>query len=43
MAIQNYLKSIEVNKGNTENLKKVKVIALGALSPRFQRRGRPPS
>jgi tetratricopeptide (TPR) repeat protein len=31
-AIQNYLKSIEVNKGNTENLKKVKVISLGALT-----------
>jgi tetratricopeptide (TPR) repeat protein len=31
-AIQNYLKSLEVNKGSTENLKKVRVIALGALT-----------
>jgi len=31
-AIQGYLKSIELNKGDTENLKKVKVIALGALT-----------
>ncbi len=31
-AVQNYLKSLEVNKGDTENLKKVKVIALGALT-----------
>jgi tetratricopeptide (TPR) repeat protein len=31
-AIQNYLKSLEVNKGQTENLKKVRVITLGALT-----------
>ncbi len=31
-AIQNYLKSLETNKGNTENLKKVRIIALGALT-----------
>jgi tetratricopeptide (TPR) repeat protein len=31
-AVENYLKSLEVNKGDTENLKKVKVIALGALT-----------
>jgi tetratricopeptide (TPR) repeat protein len=31
-AVQGYLKSIEVNKGTTENLKKVRVIALGALT-----------
>jgi len=32
LAIQNYLKSLETNKGTTENLKKVRVIALGALT-----------
>jgi tetratricopeptide (TPR) repeat protein len=32
LAIQNYLKSLETNKGDTENLKKVRVIALGALT-----------
>ena len=31
-AIQNYLKSLEVNQGQTANLKKVRVIALGALT-----------
>jgi tetratricopeptide (TPR) repeat protein len=31
-AIQSYLKSLETNTGKTENLKKVRVIALGALT-----------
>jgi tetratricopeptide (TPR) repeat protein len=31
-AIENYLKSLETNKGTTENLKKVRMIALGALT-----------